>query len=46
MREPVDHPLRRCVLARRMGLTGAVFGMSRPDILRELFRGATDAAAA
>ncbi len=33
-------------LARRMGLTDPVFSMSQPDILKELFRGATGAAAA
>jgi anaerobic selenocysteine-containing dehydrogenase len=33
-------------LAQRMGLTDTVFSMSQPDMLRELFRGATGAAAA
>jgi anaerobic selenocysteine-containing dehydrogenase len=33
-------------LAQRMGLTDAVFSMSQTDILKELFRGATGAAAA
>jgi anaerobic selenocysteine-containing dehydrogenase len=32
-------------LARRMGLTDPVFGMSQPEILRELFKGAQGAAA-
>jgi anaerobic selenocysteine-containing dehydrogenase len=33
-------------LAARMGLTDAVFGMTQPEILKELFRGAGGAAAA
>jgi anaerobic selenocysteine-containing dehydrogenase len=32
-------------LARRMGLSDPVFGMSQPEILRELFKGAQGAAA-
>ena len=33
-------------LAKRMGLTDPVFTMTQPDILKEMFRGATGAAAA
>jgi anaerobic selenocysteine-containing dehydrogenase len=33
-------------LARRMGLNDSVFGMSQPEILREMFKGATGAVAA
>jgi anaerobic selenocysteine-containing dehydrogenase len=33
-------------LAARMGLTDAVFSMTQPDILKEMFRGANGAAAA